>query len=96
MMFKKTAMLLAMLLACGLGTARASLPGGATAVPDPFFLQFDEFGNGSYQANGDPTVFNLPGYIVATDPTGGINGPVLQWTLPELVGTGDQVFYDRV
>jgi hypothetical protein len=83
---------LAVAAVLGVGTARADLGGGSTASPDPFFLIFDEDGNGRVQLNGSGPFLSNPGVVLPSDPTGGVAGPVLQFTLPEIVVTGDQIF----
>jgi len=67
-----------------------ALPGFSAALPDPFRLTFDEFGNGRIEINGGaPTT--LTGTLQA-DPAAGQAGGgqlVLTYFLPEQVVAGD-------
>src|SRR5207302_10850143 len=67
-----------------------ALPGFSAALPDPFLLTFDEFGNATIAVNGGaPTP--LTGTLQAdpADPTGGGGQLVLTYFLPEQVVAGD-------
>src|SRR3954452_10069648 len=67
----------------GLGTARADLAGSG----DPFEIWFDENGHGRYSLNGGP--ITPASFAYMADPTGGVAGNVLIYSLPESVASGD-------
>ena len=76
--------MVAVTLALATFPARADLLAGSG---DVFMLNFDEYGNAAYTLDG--VTWLTATATVGADPTGGVAGNVLIYTLPEIVTEGD-------